>query len=63
MTYETFNKETASATDRVAYALCQIIDADAPLRWTRYRGVAICIALNDELKTDLAQIAKERSNG
>lgn len=63
MAYEPFNKETATAVDRVAYALCQIIDADAPLRWTRYRAVGICIALNDELKTDLAQLAEERSHG
>lgn len=58
--FETYYKETATLTDRVAWALCQIIDDDAPLRWTRYRGVAECIAHNPELMADLnALVPKE----
>jgi hypothetical protein len=44
--YEPYDAETASPTDRVAWTLCQIIDADAPMRWTRYRFAAECIASN-----------------
>ncbi len=47
--------------DRVAWALCQIIDDDAPLNWTRYRGVAHCIALNKDLMKDLELLRKEKS--
>lgn len=57
--YESFNKETASTTDRIAWALCQIIDDDAPTRWTRYRAAAICIAKNKEVMSDLEELAKE----
>lgn len=55
--YEPFNKETASTTDRAAWALCQIIDDDAPVGWTRYRFVADCIAGSKELMTDLNALA------
>jgi len=58
--YEPFDKETANATDRAAWILCQIIDDDAPMRWTRYRFVAGCIATNKELQEALVEIAKER---
>ncbi|MEF2156433.1 hypothetical protein V3390_09390 [Luteimonas sp. FXH3W] len=61
MMYEPFDKETASARDRVAWALCQIIDDDAPLRWTRYRFAAACIASNPEVMQDLAQLSKEQT--
>jgi hypothetical protein len=54
--YEPFNKSTASAIDRVAWSLCQIIDDDAPMRWTRYRFVAECIAKNQEIMNDLIEI-------
>ena len=54
-----FNKETASTTDRIAWALCQIIDDDAPLRWTRYRFAAECIAKNGELMADLNRLATD----
>lgn len=55
--YEPYNKETASPRDRVAWALCQIIDDDAPMRWTRYRFAAGCIASNREVMADLAELA------
>lgn len=54
--YETYNKETACTRDRVAWALCQIIDDDAPMRWTRYRFAAECIALNPEVMADLLEL-------
>lgn len=53
----------ASIEDRVAWALCQIIDDDAPLRWTRYRSAAICIARNKSLMDDLKLLAVEKFNG
>lgn len=55
--YEPHNKETANPVDRVALALCQIIDDDAPMRWTRYRFAAKCIASNPDLMADLQQLA------
>lgn len=58
--FETFNKETANVTDRIAWALCQIIDDDAPLRWTRYRFAAGCIAHNPEVMADLEQLSKQK---
>ena len=54
--YESYDRETADATDRVAWALCQIIDDDAPLRWTRYRFAAECIAKNPEVMEDLQEL-------
>ena len=54
--FEQLHKETASPSDRVAWALCQIIDDDAPMHWTRYRFVAKCIASNKELMADLQEI-------
>jgi hypothetical protein len=56
MMYETYNKETASTTDRIAWALCQIIDDDAPMRWTRYRFAAGCIACNKDTMADLKEL-------
>lgn len=58
---EPFDKETASATDRIAWMLCQIIDDDAPMRWTRYRFVASCIAKNDELMADLQELKEQKA--
>ncbi len=49
--------ETASTKDRIAWALCQIIDDDAPMRWTRYRFAAGCIAANRELMGALNELA------
>lgn len=54
--YESYNEKTASANDKAAWALCQIIDVDAPLRWTRYRSVALCIAQYPELIEDLLKL-------
>jgi len=56
--YEQFNKEIASTEDRIAWVLCQIIDDDAPMRWTRYRFAAECIAKNPELMADLMLLGK-----
>jgi hypothetical protein len=58
--YQPYDEATASATDRVAWALCQIIDDDAPLRWTRYRFFAECIAINYKLMTDLNTVSEQR---
>jgi len=58
MSYEPYNKATANTVDRVAYALCQIIDDDAPIGWTRYRFAVECIALNPELMADLKTLEK-----
>ena len=55
--YETFNKETASTKDGIAWALCQIIDDDAPMQWTRYRFAAECIAKNQEVMADLIELS------
>lgn len=60
--YEPYDKTTASPCDRVAWALCQIIDDDAPMRWTRYRGAAECIACNPEVMADLEALRDECSN-
>lgn len=49
-------KKTASATDRVAWALCQIIDDDAPLYRTRYRFVAGCVAKNPKAMVNLKEL-------
>lgn len=57
--YTPFNYETANPEDRVAWALCQIIDDDALLRWTRYRFAASCIATNPQVMDDL-QALKEQ---
>lgn len=56
--YEPYDKETANVTDRIAWALCQIIDDDAPMRWTRYRFAAECIAKNPEVMADLKELSE-----
>jgi hypothetical protein len=53
MAFHQYNLETASTEDKIAWALCQILDDDAPMRWTRYRFAAICIARNESLMADL----------
>ena len=58
MNYQPYNEETASAVNRIAWALCQIIDDDAPMRWTRYRFAAWCIAGNKQLMADLKALAE-----
>lgn len=57
--YAPYNKETAPTIDRIAWVLCQIIDDDAPIRWTRYRFAAVCIAKNPELMADLERLRDE----
>jgi len=54
--FETYDERSANTADKIAWALCQIIDDDAPMRWTRYRGVAVCIALNPELMNNLEKL-------
>lgn len=61
--FTTYNEETASLEDRIAWALCQIIDDDAPMRWTRYRSAAVCIARNPELMADLRSLAADGVKG
>lgn len=58
--YEMYDEETAPTRDRIAWVLCQIIDDDAPMRWTRYRFAAECIANNEKLMAELAKLKKER---
>lgn len=57
--YEPYNEENAGVKDRIAWTLCQIIDDDAPMRWTRYGFAASCIAMNDKLMADLQELSKE----
>jgi hypothetical protein len=59
MKYQTYDVKTATAQDRIAWALCQIIDDDAPLYWTRYRFAAACIATNAKLMDDLQTLREE----
>jgi hypothetical protein len=58
-----YNESTASLEDRIAWALCQIIDDDAPMRWTRYRSAAVCIAANREVMADLKALAERHTRG
>ena len=60
--YQPYNDLTASVQDRIAWTLCQIIDDDAPLRWTRYRFAAECIAWNEKLMADLKFLGEQRSS-
>ena len=60
MTYEPYDPLMASTEDRIAWALCQIIDDDAPVRWTRYRGAVENIVLNPSLMLDLQTLARRR---
>lgn len=55
-----FDRRTASREDHVAWVLCQIIDDDAPMRWTRYRFAAECIAHNAELMSNLNALAQRK---
>ncbi len=56
-----YQHECASPTDRVAWALCQIIDDDAPLRWTRYRFAADCLAAHSVTMQALNVLAERSS--
>lgn len=54
--YEPYDEDTASPEDRLAWLLCQVIDDDAPLRWTRYRFAAGCLLTeSNPLREILAQ--------
>ncbi len=55
--YQEYNEHTASPEDKVAWGLCQIIDDDAPLNWTRYRFVARCIASNHDIMDSLMSLS------
>lgn len=57
--YEPYDEETATPKDRIAWGLCQIIDDDAPMQWTRYRMAASCIAMSDEIMTALASLRED----
>lgn len=59
MSYTPYDPKTASTEDRIAWTLCQIIDDDAPMRWTRYRFAGECIAKNPELMADLRELEKQ----
>lgn len=59
MICQPYDKHAANTTDRIAWALCQIIDDDAPMRWTRYRFAAECIASNKDVMGDLISLAME----
>lgn len=61
--YTPFNEATASTEDRIAWKLCQIIDDDAPMRWTRYRSAAVCIALNSEMMAELQVLRDTERKG
>jgi len=51
MSYETYRRENATPIDQLAWLLCQIIDDDAPLRWTKHRFTAECLlAKNNNLR-------------
>jgi len=58
-TYQPYDEQNANTTDRVAWVLCQIIDDDAPLRWTRYRGVAECLANSFEAMDALITLRRK----
>lgn len=45
-----------SQRDEAARILCEIIDDDAPLRWSRYRSVVDCIAGNNKLLSLLTYV-------
>lgn len=54
MSYEPYNEQTASDRDRVAWALSEIIDDQAP----RYRLAAECIAGNQKVMDDLKALGE-----
>lgn len=60
MSYEPYDPLMAPLEDRIAWALCQIIDDDAPMHWTRYRFVAGCIVSNPTLMADLQMLCDRK---
>ena len=59
MSYEPYNEATASPEDKIAWGLCQLIDDDAPLNWTRYRSTAKSIATNAVMLDSLMTLSFE----
>lgn len=60
MSWEPYDRDTATAEDQLAWLLCQIIDDDAPLRWTRHRFTASCLlAENNGLREIVAKHTEE----
>ena len=59
--YQPYNEQNASVQDRIAWALCQIIDDDAPMRWTRFRFAAECIAWNDKLMANINALREQKA--
>lgn len=55
--------DESNVEDRIAWALCQILDDDAPLQWARYRAAATIIVMNDALMADLQTLRAEKSRG
>ena len=60
--FHPYNEQTASVQDRIAWVLCQIIDDDAPVRWTRHRFAAECIARNEKLMIDLKILGEQKDD-
>jgi len=60
MSYETYERDNATPVDQLAWLLCQIIDDDAPLRWTRHRFAAECLlAKNNPLREIVSKYDEE----
>jgi hypothetical protein len=57
---EPYDQYNAPTQDRIALALCLILEDDAPKGWERYRQVAESIVLNKELMTDLLAFEREK---
>lgn len=55
--YRAYDENTATLEERTAWILCQIIDDDAPLRWSRYLGVVGFLANNDKFIMSLLTAA------
>jgi hypothetical protein len=60
MSYRPYDKTNATPVEKLAWALCQIIDDDAPIRWARYIFVAECLIHSDEFKSLYRSIAETK---
>lgn len=54
--HEFYDVKMASTEDRAAWKLCQLLDDDAPLHWTRHRNTAVCIAKSPTLMAELVAL-------